>query len=154
MTGNISCHISDGRLQSDWTIDVAVIGKPIVTISPMTTTVHQGDSININCQVVETYGTPSSITWHKNGESFNGGPGNISWHMFSEHLLKCNFKICGEIFILNQSNESNEKLYEINFVLKSTRSLNLLIIKSLGHLKIKKDNSNHLKVYFMGLKND
>lgn len=74
--------------------------------------------------------------------------------MFSEHLLKCNFKICGEIFILNQSNESNENLYDINFVLKLTRSLNFLIIKSLGHLKIKKDNSNHLKVYFMGLKND
>ncbi|CAG2255062.1 unnamed protein product [Mytilus edulis] len=88
-TGNISCHISDGRLQSDWTIDVAVIGKPIVTISPMTTTVHQGDSINIVCQVVETYGTPSSITWHKNGESFNGGPDEIIDRAnFTYHVLK------------------------------------------------------------------
>lgn len=87
MTGNISCHISDGKLQSDWTIDVAVIGKPIVTISPMTTTVHQGDSLNIFCQVVETYGTPSSITWHKNGESFNGGPGNVFLAHFSAPLM-------------------------------------------------------------------
>ncbi|XP_052089257.1 uncharacterized protein LOC127725998 [Mytilus californianus] len=88
-TGNISCHISDGKLQSDWTIDVAVIGKPIVSISPMTTTVHQGDSFNIVCQVVETYGTPSSITWHKNGESFNGGPDEIIDRAnFTYHVLK------------------------------------------------------------------
>lgn len=74
--GNISCHLSDQTLQSEWTINVNVIGKPVVAMSPITTTVDQGDSVTVECKVVNFYpNVDTNISWYKHGAVFSGDQG-------------------------------------------------------------------------------
>lgn len=63
-------------MQSEWTIDVNVIGKPVVAISPMTTTVNEGNSVIVECKVVNfSPNVATWILWYKNGVVFSGDQG-------------------------------------------------------------------------------
>ena len=75
LTGNLTCEVSDGYISSDKKISLNIIGKPIVSISPRTSTVTQGDTVNIYCNVVQSFSVLTSILWYKNGDTFNPNKG-------------------------------------------------------------------------------
>lgn len=53
-----------------------VIGKPVVAISPMTTTVNEGNSVIVECKVVNfSPNVATWILWYKNGVVFSGDQG-------------------------------------------------------------------------------
>ncbi|XP_063405019.1 uncharacterized protein LOC134688338 isoform X2 [Mytilus trossulus] len=84
-SGILSCLVSDGSLKSEQKINVAVIGKPEVSVSPMTAVVNAGDSATVNCEVKESYSVPVLIVWYRNSIVFTSnqdeiivGNGNVS----------------------------------------------------------------------------
>jgi len=73
--GTITCHLTDEFLHAEGQITVNVIGKPVVTITPMTVTVNQGDTVTIQCTVVKSYSDAINITWYKNGVVYKSHKG-------------------------------------------------------------------------------
>ncbi|CAG2255064.1 unnamed protein product [Mytilus edulis] len=76
-SGILSCLVSDGSLKSEQKINIAVIGKPEVSVSPMTTVVNTGDSTIVNCEVKESYSVPVLIVWYRNGIVFTSNQDEI-----------------------------------------------------------------------------
>ncbi|VDI05069.1 Hypothetical predicted protein [Mytilus galloprovincialis] len=76
-SGILSCLVSDGSLKSEQKINIAVIGKPEVSVSPMTTVVNAGDSTIVNCEVKESYSVPVLIVWYRNGIVFTSNQDEI-----------------------------------------------------------------------------
>lgn len=70
--GKLTCGVSDGFVNSEKTMSLNVIGKPIVSISPRTSTVTFGDRVTITCTLVQSYSVLTSILWYKNGDLFTG----------------------------------------------------------------------------------
>lgn len=60
--------MSDGYASSEKTVSLNVIGKPIVSISPRTSTVTLGDTVNITCTTDQSYSDYAYIEWYKNGD--------------------------------------------------------------------------------------
>ena len=52
-------------------INFNVIGKPVVSISPLTSKVFNGENVNIECTVVKSYSVATSIVWYKDGRIIN-----------------------------------------------------------------------------------
>ena len=78
LIGILSCLVSDGSLKSEQKINIAVIGKPEVSVSPMTTVVNAGDSTIVNCEVKESYSVPVLIVWYRNGIVFTSNQGKLT----------------------------------------------------------------------------
>ncbi|CAC5386745.1 unnamed protein product [Mytilus coruscus] len=76
-SGILSCQVSDGSLKSEQKINIAVIGKPDVSVSPMTTVVQKGDSTTLNCEVKESYSVPVLIVWYRNGIVFTSNQDEV-----------------------------------------------------------------------------
>ncbi|XP_076077316.1 hemicentin-1-like [Mytilus galloprovincialis] len=84
-SGNLTCEVSDGYISSDKTLSLNIIGKPIVSVSPRTSTVSQGDTVNIYCNVVQSFSVLTSILWYKNGDTFNPNKGEIIIRIDNTH---------------------------------------------------------------------
>ncbi|XP_063402151.1 uncharacterized protein LOC134686411 [Mytilus trossulus] len=72
-SGNLSCSVTDGyNLQSNRTIQMKVLGKPVVFIGPMSAGIMQGETIPIECFILSNASEVRQIKWFKNGNLFNG----------------------------------------------------------------------------------
>ena len=81
-TGVITCNVSDGYKHSAKSIDVQVIGKPVVFISPPTKVVNQGESVTIECRITSVHSVMTSIIWYKDGLIFSGSQGKSIFFEF------------------------------------------------------------------------
>ena len=70
-SGTLTCHLSNRSVVAEKTININVIGKPVVLISPLTSTVFNGENLNIECTVVKSYSVATSIVWYKDGRIIN-----------------------------------------------------------------------------------
>ncbi|XP_052088676.1 adhesion G protein-coupled receptor L3-like [Mytilus californianus] len=84
-SGILTCGVSDGFIISEKTLSLNIIGKPIVSISPRTSTVTLGDTVNIYCTVVQSYSVLTSILWYKNGDTFNPNKGEVVIRLDNRH---------------------------------------------------------------------
>ncbi|VDI07710.1 latrophilin 3, partial [Mytilus galloprovincialis] len=72
-SGKLSCSVTDGyNLQSNRTIQMKVLGKPIVFIGPMSAGIMQGETIPVECFILSNPSEVREIKWFKNGKLFNG----------------------------------------------------------------------------------
>jgi hypothetical protein len=63
-------NLSEGAQQSAKKLDFSVIGKPLVSISPLTAVVHKGDTVTIHCSIVMSFSVNVSIVWYQDGSIF------------------------------------------------------------------------------------
>jgi len=59
------------------TMNINVIGKPVVSISPLTTTVFKGENLTIECTVVQSYSVATSIIWYRDGLIINSSGSSL-----------------------------------------------------------------------------
>jgi hypothetical protein len=57
----LTCNVSDGYKHSAKSIDVQVIGKPVVSISPPTKVVNHGESVTIECRITSVHSVMTSL---------------------------------------------------------------------------------------------
>ncbi|CAG2236468.1 unnamed protein product [Mytilus edulis] len=77
-SGRLSCSVTDGyNLQSNRTIQMKVLGKPIVFIGPMSAGIMQGETIPVECFILSNPSEVQEIKWFKNGNLFNGSKDEV-----------------------------------------------------------------------------
>ncbi|XP_063405028.1 uncharacterized protein LOC134688340 [Mytilus trossulus] len=76
-SGSLSCSVTDGYLQSSRSIQMQVLGKPTVSIFPLTAVVKQGETTTVQCTVTSNPTEVRDIQWYKNGYMFDGSQDEV-----------------------------------------------------------------------------
>ncbi|XP_076077326.1 uncharacterized protein LOC143047887 [Mytilus galloprovincialis] len=76
-SGSLSCSVTDGNLQSSRSIEMRVLGKPIVSIFPLTAVVKQGETTTVQCTVTSNSTEVRDMQWYKDGYMFDGSQDEV-----------------------------------------------------------------------------
>ncbi|XP_052089256.1 adhesion G protein-coupled receptor B1-like [Mytilus californianus] len=101
-SGSLSCSVTDGNLQSSRSIKIQVLGKPTVSIFPLTAAVKQGETITVQCTITSNPTEVRDIQWYRNGYMFDGSQDEVieavlertSERLFNRNIQRSVFYEC------------------------------------------------------------
>ncbi|CAC5386735.1 unnamed protein product [Mytilus coruscus] len=101
-SGSLSCSVTDGNLQSSRSIKIQLLGKPTVSIFPLTAAVKQGETITVQCTITSNPTEVRYIQWYKNGYMFDGSQDEVieavlertSERLFNRNIQRSVFYEC------------------------------------------------------------